>query len=124
MIRTALRVFLFLIAGGVLLAVGALVALHAGADAWAVNSLVRGVIPGATTSVADVAGNYFSGLELRGVRVVREGGAVPLRCDTVRVSYDLRQLLSGNIAIHRVQLIGPVVTLHQSSNGSWNPFPS
>ncbi len=124
MIRTALRVFLFLIAGGVLLAVGALVALHAGADTWAVNSLVGRAIPGATSSVADVAGNYFSGIELRDVRVVHDDGAVPLKCDTIRVGYDLRQLLSGNIVVRRVQIIGPVVSLQQSPNGSWNPFPS
>jgi hypothetical protein len=123
-IRTALRVLLFIVAAGVLLVVGALIALHAGVDTWVVNSLVRHVVPGATSSVGDVAGNYFSGIELRDVRVVRDGGAAPWRCDTIRASYDLRKLLSGDITIHRVQLIDPLVALHQSSTGSWNPFPS
>jgi translocation and assembly module TamB len=123
-IRTALRVLLFIVAAGVLLVVGALIALHAGADTWVVNSLVRRVVPGATSSVGDVAGNYFSGIELRDVRVVRDGGAAPWQCDTIRASYDLRKLLSGDITIHRVQLIDPLVALHQSSTGSWNPFPS
>jgi translocation and assembly module TamB len=122
--RKARRALLVLVGGGVLLPVGVLLALHAGADSWAVNSLIRGVIRGSTASVGDVAGNYFSGLELRDVRITRADSAIPLRCDTVRVSYSLRQLLRGELVLRRVQLIGPQFTLHQSPNGSWNPFPS
>jgi len=121
--RKARRALLALVGGVVFLPLGALLALHAGADTWTVNSLLRNVIPGATASVADVAGNYFSGVELRDVRIARDDGSVPLRCDTVRVGYSLRLLLQGNVALRRIQLIGPRVTLQQSA-GSWNLFPS
>jgi translocation and assembly module TamB len=121
-IRT-LRVLLLLISGGVLLLLLALLILHAGADARLVNSLAGKVIPGTRASVTDVAGNYFSGLELRGVRIVRSDGVVLLHCDTVRIGYSLRQLLSDRLTIGRIRLIGPVVSLYQSDSGSWKLFP-
>lgn len=123
MIRIRARVVLFLVAGGVLLLLSALLILRAGADVRLVNSLAGRVIPGTTASVADVAGNYFSGVELRGVRIVRNDGVVLLQCDTARIGYSLRQLLSDRITIRRIQLIGPVVTLHQSDTDDWKLFP-
>ena len=50
MIRT-LRILLLLVFGGALLLLSALLILHAGADAWLVNSLAGRVIPGTTASV-------------------------------------------------------------------------
>ncbi|HZN96690.1 MAG TPA: translocation/assembly module TamB domain-containing protein, partial [Gemmatimonadales bacterium] len=123
MIRIRARVVVLLVAGGALLLLSALLILHAGADVRLVNSLAGKVIPGTTASVADVAGNYFSRVELRGVRIVRNDGVVLLQCDTARISYSLRQLLSDRITIHRLQLIGPVVTLQQSDSGAWKLFP-
>jgi autotransporter translocation and assembly factor TamB len=123
-IRIARRVLLILLAAAVLLPLGVLVVLHAGADRWLLNSLLRNAIPGATTSVGDVAGNYFSGVEVRDARIARTDGTVPLDCDTVGVSYDLRQLLRGNIVLRRIQVIGPHVVLQQSASGSWTPFPA
>ncbi len=122
MIRTIRRVLLILISSGVLLLLVALAALHLGADTWVVNSLVRTLVPGATTSVADVAGTYFSGIQLRGVRIVRDGNTV-IDCDTVRATYQIKELLSKPIQISRVELAGPVINLRQSAGGSWNPFP-
>src|SRR6185503_5998539 len=111
-----------IISSGVVLLLVALAVLHLGADTWLVNALVRGVIPGATSSVADVAGNYFSGIQLRGVRIVRDGKVV-ISCDSVRATYRIKELLSNGVRIRRVELYNPVVNLRQSSGGSWNPFP-
>ena len=122
MIRTIRRVLLILISSGVVLLLVALAVLHLGADTWLVNALVRSLIPGATTSVADVAGNYFSGIQLRSVRIIWEGNIV-IVCDSVRATYRLKELLSNGVRIRRVELSGPVVNLRQSSGGSWNPFP-
>ena len=122
MLRTIRRIMLIIISSGVVLLLVALAILHLGADTWLVNALVRGVIPGATTSVADVAGNYFSGIQLRGVRIVRDGSVV-VGCDSVRATYRLKELLSDGVRIRRVELNDPVVNLRQSSGGSWNPFP-
>ena len=122
MLRTIRRIMLISISSGVVLLLAALAVLHLGADTWLVNSLVRTLIPGATTSVADVAGNYFSGIELRHVRILRENNTV-IGCDTIRATYRIKELLSNGIRIRRVELSGPVVNLRQSSGGSWNPFP-
>ncbi|HKP49689.1 MAG TPA: hypothetical protein VJU17_06700, partial [Gemmatimonadales bacterium] len=113
---------MLIISSGVVLLLVALAILHLGADTWLVNALVRGVIPGATTSVSDVAGNYFSGIQLRGVRIVRDGNVV-IGCDSLRATYRIKELLSNGVQIRRVELFGPVVNLRQSSGGSWNPFP-
>ena len=122
MLRIIRRVMLIIISSGVVLLLVALAVLHLGADTWLVNSLVRGLIPGATTSVGDVAGNYFSGIQLRGVRIVRDGNIV-VGCDSVRATYRIKELLSNGVRIRRVELSGPLVNLRQSSGGSWNPFP-
>src|SRR5215213_8892089 len=113
---------LIIISSGVVLLLVALAVLHLGADTWLVNSLVRTLIPGATTSVTDVAGNYFSGIELRGLRIAREDNTV-IGCDTVRATYQIKELLSKGIRIRGVELAGPVVNLRQWADGSWNPFP-
>jgi autotransporter translocation and assembly factor TamB len=120
-LRTIRRIMLIISSGVVLLLV-ALAILHLGADTWLVNALVRGVIPGANTSVGDVAGNYFSGIRLREVRIVRDSNVV-IGCDSVRANYRIRELLSNGVRIRRVELFGPVANLRQSSGGSWNPFP-
>ncbi|MFL5446974.1 MAG: translocation/assembly module TamB domain-containing protein, partial [Gemmatimonadales bacterium] len=121
-IRTIRRILIIFVSSGVVLLLAVLAVLHLGADTWVVNSLVRTLIPGATTSVAEVSGNYFSGIQLRGIRIVRDGTII-FGCDTARAIYHIRELLSKNIRIRRVELVGPVVNLRQSAGGSWNPFP-
>jgi hypothetical protein len=121
-IRNIRRTLFFLTTSAVVLLLVAYALLHMGADSWVVNSLVRTLIPGATTSVTDVAGNYVSGIQLRGVRIVRDGKIV-FGCDTIRATYRIPELLSTSIKIRRVELAGPVINLWQSAGGSWNPFP-
>ena len=120
MLRTIRRVMLIIISSGVVLLLVALAVLHLGADTRLVNSLVRTLIPGATTSVADVAGNYFSGWIPR-CSNRRENNTV-IGCDTIRATYRIKELLSDSIRIRRVELSGPVVNLRQSSGWIVEPL--
>ncbi len=123
MFRILRRVVLFGFLGGAFLLLILLLVLRAGADARLINSVLRSVIPGATTSVADVSGNYFSRLKLLDIRIVRQDGVVLLRCDTASIGYELLPLLSGKVVINRVALGGPRLVLAESPEGSWNPMP-
>ncbi|HKH84636.1 MAG TPA: hypothetical protein VKA25_13185, partial [Gemmatimonadales bacterium] len=123
MIRFLLRSLLYLGVGCVILALGALLCLYAGADTWLVNRLARTVVPGGVLHVGGVGGNYFTGIELRDATLNLTRSEGQLRVDTVRARYSLPTLLAGNLVLRRVQLIAPSVILKQSVSGSWNPFP-
>ena len=123
MIRFVIRSLLFLGVGCVILALGVLLSLYAGADSWLVNRLAHSAVPGATIRVGSVGGNYFTGIELRDISLDFTSGEALLQIDTVRARYSLPTLLAGDLALGDLQLIAPAVTLSQSLAGSWNPFP-
>lgn len=77
----------------------------------------------AELAVQDVALSPFSGMTLRKL-VVKTTGPDPLiAADEVRVRYNLRSILRGNIEVHEASLIAPTVHIVQEPDGKTNLDP-
>ncbi|HEY8196073.1 MAG TPA: hypothetical protein VIG04_03805, partial [Gemmatimonadales bacterium] len=121
MIRIALRILLVLLAGALVLASIALIALRLGAATWAVNLALQKVKPFVGTSLRAerAVGNGFSWLEFRGLRLTSGAGEVLLATADVRIRYDPVSILSNRIVIDELRLIGPRFVVQQRSDSSW-----
>ena len=122
MIRIALRTLLILLAGALVLVLGAVLALRLGAATWAVN-LALGEInpfPGTRLKATKAVGNGFSWLEVRGLRLTSSGGEVPLSVANARIRYDPGSLLTNQIVVHELLLTGPRLLIRQRPDSSWD----
>ena len=99
--RTAARVLLGLLTMGILVAGGLVLGLYLGGATWAVNRVLEAVNPyaGTTLQIARVGGSLFRTIRLYDVRLTRPDGAIPVRLDSLALTYDLRSLLGGGVLI-------------------------
>src|SRR5262245_14258659 len=121
MIRRALRILLGLVvAGGLLL--GALgLWLRLGGARWAGHRVLREVhpFPGPSIVVGPVGGNLLRSAEVRGVELRNASGAVPARVERVRLRYSPDDLLSDEITIDEIEIVGATVRLKRRPDGTW-----
>jgi autotransporter translocation and assembly factor TamB len=118
------------LARGLALAVLGVLLLLAAASAllqtdWA-HSRLRGLIVNqanryftATLEIAGLRGSLFSGIELDGVRLSRDGDVL-VAIDHVRVSYSIRELASQGTLIRRLSLDRPRILAARDADGRWN----
>jgi TamB, inner membrane protein subunit of TAM complex len=120
--RTAARVLLGLLTMGILVASGLVLGLYLGGATWAVNRVLAEVnpYPGTTLQSARVGGSLFRTIRLYDVRLTRPDGAIPVRLDSLTLTYDPRTLLGGGVLIQEARLAGPSVTLTQRPDSKWD----
>ena len=120
--RTAARVLLGLLTMGILVAGGLVLGLYLGGATWAVNRVLEAVNPyaGTTLQIARVGGSLFRTIRLYDVRLTRPDGAIPVRLDSLALTYDLRSLLGGSVLIQEARLAGPSVILTQRPDSKWD----
>ena len=122
MARTAARVLLGLLTMGILVASGLVLGLYLGGATWAVNRVLEAVnpYPGTTLEIARVGGSLFRTVRVYDVRLIRPDGAIPVRLDSLTLTYDLRSLLGGSVLIQDARLAGPSVILTQRPDSKWD----
>jgi translocation and assembly module TamB len=106
------RPWLGALIGLVALAVAGLLALRHPAVGTALANAVLGRIAGLPRSkahVAEVRGDWLTGLELRGLRVTR-GDTLLAAIDTLRVRHSLLALLGGTVHVRDLAIRGAIVT--------------
>jgi autotransporter translocation and assembly factor TamB len=112
MTRTrAVSLMLIAVAVAVVLAVAAIVATRTSAfREWLAATIERQGERYLTgdLSIGRVEGDLFNGIELRDVRVTRDGESV-VTADRIRARYDLLDLLSGPVALPELTIERPVV---------------
>ena len=122
MARTAARVLLGLLTMGILVAGGLVLGLYLGGATWAVNRVLAAVnpYPGTTLQSARVGGSLFRTIRVYDVRLTRPDGAIPVRLDSLTLTYDPRSLLGGGVLIQEARLAGPSVILTQRPDSKWD----
>jgi hypothetical protein len=94
------------------------------------SAFVKGVIlPKASASmnakitVGDISVSPFSQVYIRQLRVETKGAEPLVTAEEARVRYSLMDILKGNINVHEVTLVSPVVNIIQEPDGSSNLDP-
>ncbi len=75
---------------------------------------------GADVTVADASISPFSRVELRQLKVQPPTGEPILQADQVTARYSLMDIIGGNITVHEVTLISPVIRIVEDDDGKSN----
>ncbi|HYM23567.1 MAG TPA: translocation/assembly module TamB domain-containing protein, partial [Vicinamibacterales bacterium] len=93
--------------------------------AWAKNR-IRGLIVSqaneyltATLDIGELSGSLVRGLQLRDVRLARDGKAL-IAIDEIALSYSIRELLQPGTVIRRIRLTRPRIEGGKQRDGRWD----
>lgn len=85
-----------------------------------VTARVLARLAGDVRFAAITGGGLFRGIELADVTILDPDSGLVLRADTVRLAYNWRDFLRGDVVFERAQLVRPVIVLEEGRDGSWN----
>ena len=92
---------------------------------WAKNR-IRGLIVRqaneyltATLDIGELSGSLLRGLQLRDVRLARDGKPL-IAIDEISLSYSIRELLQPGTVIRRIQLVRPRIVGAKQKDGRWD----
>ncbi len=77
--------------------------------------------------VGRISGGMFSGVTIDSIEIRDEKDSLFIRTGPVRVKYDMRDIFDRRILLSHVEVMRPVVRLHEHLDGKWNYqriFPS
>jgi hypothetical protein len=116
------RGLVYSLAAGVVLGVAALAAVETG---WGKNEIRQLIVRQAgnyltaSLEIDRLSGSLFSGIELEGVRLSRDGRAL-IAIDRVALEYSLRELFDQGTSIRSLRVVRPRVSGGRQADGRWD----